>query len=514
MTDPVRAARIIAREELCLMEHVPDPCTIVIFGASGDLSFRKLMPSLFDLHVQGLMPDTFRVIGVARSAMSDEQFRRRIGEVLPKDADAAAVKSFAGQCSYLSGGYDDESTYGAIAAALAGVKAEGKPVSRVLFYLSVPPFLYPTIIGHLGDSGLARPAASNEGWSRLVVEKPFGTDLESAKRLNEVVHSVFPEEEVYRIDHYLGKETVQNIMIFRFGNSLFEPTWNRHYIDHVQITAAEQLGVEHRAGYYDSSGVLRDMFQNHLLQLLALIAMEPPVRFEANAVRDKKVDVFRAVPGVDESAMDSSLVRGQYEAGTAGGSQARAYRDEKGVPSGSNTATYAAMKLEVDNWRWRGVPFYLRSGKRLAHRFTEIAVQYRRVPTSIFKPLLNEHLAPNVLRFRIQPNEGIAITFESKHPGPKLCLSTVTMDFGYQGTFGAAPPEAYQRLILDAMLGDPTLFAREDGVEECWRILAPFLSAAEEAEGLHPYPAGSRGPAAAAELLSADGREWYEEGTK
>lgn len=493
------------------MEQVPDPCTIVIFGASGDLSFRKLMPSLFDLQVQGLMPDTFGIIGVARSSMSDEQFRRRIGEALPRDADAAAVKSFAGRCSYVRGEYDDESTYGAIAEALASSKADGGPIRRVLFYLSVPPFLYPLIIHHLGDSGLARPASSDEGWSRLVVEKPFGTDLKSARLLNEAVHSVFPEDEVYRIDHYLGKETVQNIMIFRFGNSLFEPTWNRHYIDHVQITAAEQLGVEHRAGYYDSAGVLRDMFQNHLFQLLALIAMEPPVRFEANAVRDKKIDVFRAVRPATSADVDKLLVRGQYGAGSAGGAPAAAYRDERGVPSDSTAATYAAMKLEVDNWRWRGVPFYLRSGKRLARRFTEVAVQYRRVPTSVFKPLLNEHLAPNILRFRIQPDEGIGITFEAKHPGPKLCLSTVTMDFGYRGTFGAAPPEAYQRLFLDALLGDATLFARADGVEECWRILAPFLDEEGE-EGLHFYPAGSRGPEAATALMRKDGREWREEG--
>jgi len=510
MSPGVQVSKIYTKEELCFMERIPEPCSIVIFGASGDLAFRKLLPSLFYLHENGLLPKQYNVIGAARTPFSDEEFRKKVRRVLPSSAPSAKLEDFLRRLSYASMDYADASFYENLKKTLQRLDTAGGAAERRLFYLSTPPFLYPVVIGNLAKAGLAGVSARDSGWTRVVIEKPFGTDLASAKTLNRDVHRAFREDQVYRIDHYLGKETVQNLLVLRFANSLFEPAWNRDCIDHVQITAAEQLGVEHRAGYYDKAGALRDMFQNHLLQLLTLIAMEPPVRFEADAVRDKKLDVLESIRPLEEAGLDRCAARAQYSAGSIDGQAVPAYREEEGVPRDSATPTFAALRLEVDNWRWKGVPFYLRSGKRMAERTTEIAVRFKHVPVSIFRPLLADQLSANVLRLRIQPREGISLLFEAKHPGPKLCLSTVDMRFDYQESFGTPPPEAYARLFLDAMIGDQTLFARSDAVERAWELLDPLLTRWEEKKDkeLFFYPAGTWGPPRSDELLARDGRKW------
>ncbi|MFA5138999.1 MAG: glucose-6-phosphate dehydrogenase [Elusimicrobiota bacterium] len=447
--------RIDLKEELCI-EHKPVPCTLVIFGASGDLASRKLFPSLAHLRRRKLLAKDFRVVGVGRS-------------------EAPGVRP------YLRGDYEDGRTYEKLKGLLKG--------DNVLFYLAVPPSLYAKIVHRLAAAKLLdglRPG----GWSRVIVEKPIGTDLKSALRLEKEFARHLSEAQVYRIDHYLGKETVQNILIFRFMNSIFEPLWDRRYIDHVQISALEELGVEHRAGYYDSAGVLRDMFQNHMLQLLALTAMEPPRSFDAESVRNEKIQVLRSL------APSADVVLGQYEG----------YRKEKGVSPKSLTPTFAAMRLEVNSWRFAGVPFYLRTGKKLGKRAAEIAVSFKQIPHSLVPGLRPSDVSANVLVLRIQPDEGISLTFEAKRPGPKFCLGSLTMDFDYDETFGEDPPEAYERLLLDAMQGDPTLFIRRDAVERSWEFLSPMLEG--KALKVHPYSPGSWGPKAADALLSRDGRAW------
>lgn len=510
MTSPVQASKTFTKAELCLMEQIPEPCAIVIFGASGDLTYRKLIPSLFYLQEQSLLSKQYYIVGVGRTPFSDQAFQDKVIRSLPRNAPIAHKRSFTERFRYVTGDYSDPATYLALSKYLDELdKIHGVKGNR-LFYLSIPPSLYSNVIEQLGLAKLTRQSANGNSWVRVIIEKPFGSDLSSAEKLNLRVHRWLQEDQVYRIDHYLGKETVQNIMIFRFANILFEQGWNRNTIDHVQITAAEELGVEHRAGYYDQAGVLRDMFPNHLFQLLALIAMEPPSRFEADAVRDRKLDIFRSIRPWSPLELTRNAVRGQYSAGSLNGQRVIGYREEEGVRRESATPTFAAVRLEIDNWRWQGVPFYLRSGKRMAERVTEIAVQFKHVPVSIFQPLLTQNLAPNVLRFRIQPDEQISISFEAKHPGPKLCMSTVTMNFGYEETFGMPPPAAYARLFHDSMTGDQTLFARSDGVEQCWRVLDPLLEmwGAQGEENLAIYPAGSWGPSASAALLSRDGRTW------
>lgn len=494
MPPHIHASQVFTKEQLCLMEQKPEPCAIVIFGASGDLAHRKLIPSLEYLRENKLLPDSWYLLGVSRKPFEP-----------PKDADS----DFSQRCHSLTGDYADSGLYRTLQKTLTDLDKKYGVQGRRLFYLATPPDLFTVIADQLGTSGLSKASGEN-AWVRIVVEKPFGRDLASAQALNQSMHRSFQEDQIYRIDHYLGKETVQNILIFRFANTLFEPSWNRDSINHVQITAAETLGVEHRASYYESAGVLRDMFQNHLLQLLALTAMEPPARFEAGAVHDKKRDIFKAVRARTMLEWETASVFGQYQGGTIDGRNLPGYRDESGVAKTSGTPTFAALKLEIDNWRWQGVPFYLRSGKRLQSRDTEIAVHFKGVPVSIFQPLLASSLSPNVLRFRIQPNEGVSICFEAKHPGPKLCLSTVTMDFNYEDTFGTPPPEAYARLFLDAMIGDQTLFTRADGAEETWRILKPLLELLEEKKEkiVRPYSAGSWGPKESDQLLERDNRAW------
>jgi glucose-6-phosphate 1-dehydrogenase len=465
-----------------------EPVAIVIFGASGDLTRRKLVPALHSLVCADLLHPATQVTGVARSALSDTAFQDRLYEGVTEYARlkpglCELWANFEKNVSYLAGSYDDPDTYRRLAAHLDA--ASGTRGNR-LFYLATPPTLYPLVVAQLGRAGLNH---GDSGWTRIVVEKPFGHDLPSARQLNAQVHAVFDESQVYRIDHYLGKETVQNLMTFRFANAIFEPLWNRNYVDHVQITAIEGEGVGRRAGYYDQAGVLRDMLQNHVLQLLTLTAMEPPSAFNAKTLRDEKVKVLQSLRPV------------RLEHGVWG--QYRGYRDEAGVAPGSKTPTYVALKLYVDNWRWQGVPFYVRSGKRLAQKTTEIALEFKRVPHRIFEQ--DAGLVPNRLSLCIQPDEGMHLRFETKVPGAGMRAAPVDMDFHYGEHFGAhSLPEAYERLLLDAVHGDAALFARSDEIELAWQLVDPLTREVEPVL----YEPGCWGPCAAEALLAQDGREW------
>jgi glucose-6-phosphate 1-dehydrogenase len=501
------------QEKFC-MENRAAPCGIVIFGASGDLAERKLFPALFNLRRAGLLPADFFVLGLGRTPMTDESFRGRVQNALKSHARGAAAQAgplsqFLSAFHYMTIRYDEDESYRALSARLEELDKTRRTRGNRVFYLSLPPGLYVPVVQRLGAAGLARQSGEAQGWSRLAVEKPFGRDLSSAKTLTEEILKTFPEKHTYRIDHYLGKETVQSVLILRLANIMFEPIWNNRYVDHVEITAAETLGVEHRAGYYEEAGALRDMFQNHLLQLLCITAMEAPVNFEANRVRDEKSKVLRSIRPFDPARIPRLAVRGQYGPGDIDGHPVAGYRQEKGVAPGSNTETYAALKMFVDNWRWQGVPFYLRSGKRLGRRVTEIAVHFKRVPHLIFQPLRPEDLEPNVLVLHLQPEEGISLRFETKQPGPKLCMSSVTMNFNYETSFGQLP-EAYERLFLDCLSGDQTLFNRCDWVELSWALLDPVLEhwRKNPAADFPNYAAGTWGPEAADELLAEQGHSW------
>lgn len=488
------------------------PCSIVILGASGDLARRKLLPALYNLEScgEGLLPPETAILGFARTRMTTEEFRNSaresVGIFSRLEVREGCWRSFEQRLEFMAG-LDQPDGFKRLRERLEEIeRGRGLPPNRI-FYLSIPPDAMRQSVERLAEAGLiTRPSGRN--FSRVVVEKPIGHDLESALDIGRTLSRFLDESQIFRIDHYLGKETVQNILMFRFANTLFEPAWNRAHIDHIQITSSETLGVERRAGYYDRAGVVRDMFQNHLMQLMCLIAMEPPTRFDADAVRDRRLDVMKAVRPFSEHDLDKNFVFGQYAGGVIEGGPVPAYRGEPGVPPESLTPTYAAIKLCVDNWRWQGVPFYLRSGKRLKERVTEIAVYFKQVPVSIFQPLPAEQLSGNILKFRVQPEEGISINFEAKHPGPKLCISTVTMDFDYRETFGTPPPEAYDRLLLDAMAGDQTIFARADEVEEAWSIFDPAVRYAEAGKPPEFYPAGGRGPEASDAMLARDGRTW------
>ncbi len=512
-------------------ERVPEPCVVVIFGASGDLARRKLLPALYALALEHRLPVGLTVLGVARRPLDDAAFRREMREAVAAHGrtgtpESAEWEPFAAGLSYQALDYQDPAAYAGLAARLAELDAQRGTRGNCLFYLATPPSVFPVVVTRLGAAGLARPGGNPSppggggpgggvvgtpppvGYRRIVIEKPIGHDLASARALNAVVGAAFDESQVYRIDHYLGKETVQNILVFRFANGIFEPLWNRAQVDHVQITVAESLGVEGRGAYYEEAGALRDMVQNHLLQLFCVVAMEPPATFAADHVRDEKAKVLRALRPIRAEDVDRLAVRGQYARGAILGEPVPGYREEPGVAPASTTETYAAVRLVVDNWRWAGVPFYLRSGKRLTRRLTEIAIQFRRPPQLLFGPLVDQ-LLPNSLVLRIQPDEGIALRFAAKLPVQEFELRPVTMDFRYGTSFGMAAPEAYERLLLDAMRGDPTLFARSDWVEAAWEALAPIQAAwAAGPPKLPTYEAGSAGPREADERLAQEGRRW------
>jgi glucose-6-phosphate 1-dehydrogenase len=494
------------------MEAPDEPVSLVIFGASGDLTRRKLGPALWSLYAARTLPEPFAIIATGRTGMSPDEFRRRmrdaIGEFARLQPPSEHVwERFAGALSYVAGDPTDPALYGKLEAALRAIEAARPGPANRLYYCATPPSLYDDIIANLGASGLARGSAG--GFTRIVVEKPFGRDYESAKALDRQLAAAFREEQIYRIDHYLGKETVQNLLVLRFANGIFEPLWNRNHVAEVQITVAESLGVETRGAYYEEAGALRDMMQNHLLQLLCLIAMEPPVSFDAPPVRDEKNKVMRAIRPVDPTRLQEVALRGQYGPGFADGRPVPGYRQEKGVAPDSKTETYAALRLIVDNWRWAGVPFYLRTGKRLKKRASEIAIRFHRTPHMIFRrgPAGVE---PNTLVIRIQPDEGMALTVAAKTPGPDLKLGPVRLDFRYGEVFGGEPPEAYERLLLDAIHGDATLYARGDWVEHAWQLLEPVLEAWAEdpAVPLCGYEAGSWGPAEAEAFIARDGGAW------
>jgi glucose-6-phosphate 1-dehydrogenase len=493
----------------------PHAAVVVIFGASGDLTKRKLIPALYNLALEKRLPERFAVVGYARSEMSHEAFREKMRAAVREFSrtglkDESAWEQFAATLYYVSGDYEEPKDYQNLREFVDQFDRGSRVLPVRVLYLAIPPDLYATVAQHISAVGLATKETDGEPRTRVVFEKPFGTDLETARELNRRVHEALDERQVYRIDHYLGKETVQNIMVFRFANSVFEPIWNRRYVDHVQITAAETVGVENRGGYYDRAGVVRDMFQNHLLQLLCLTAMEPPVGFSADAVRDEKMKLLRGVRPLAPDEVFKSAVRGQYGRGKINGREVPAYREEPGVAKDSTTETYAAIKLLIDNWRWESVPFYLRSGKRLAKRVTEIAIQFKRPPMLMFQACAVDEVSPNVLVMRIQPDEGISLTFEVKPPGPDICVSPLSLDFKYEQAFGSSPPEAYETLLEDCIEGDSTLFTRHDWVELAWYLMDPIIKTWSETKPTNfpNYEAGSWGPKEADEFIQGDGRRW------
>ncbi|MFW6139251.1 MAG: glucose-6-phosphate dehydrogenase [Spirochaetota bacterium] len=502
------------RGSFCI-ERIPRPAGFIIFGASGDLTGRKLMPSLFNLYQKKLLPQKFYIVGCARTTMSDQNFRTKMeGSIRAQfpEADKTLVESFLGHCFYVYGTYDHLQLYTDLKSRLNHLDQNCLPERNHIFYLATPPHVYKKIVEHLGASGLARDRKQSLNEVRVVVEKPFGRDLDTAMELDGILNKALSERQIYRIDHYLGKDTVQNILLFRFANSIFEPIWNRRYIDNVQITVSESIGVEHRAGYFEKAGLLRDMFQNHMLQMLSLVGMEPPISFDADRVRDEKVKLLRSIRPFPVESLQDVIVRGQYGPGTIDGQSVPGYTQEKGVDPYSKTETFVAAKLSIDNWRWQGVPFYLRAGKRMARKASKIVITFKNVPHSMFYPISPADLSPNVLIFHVQPEEGISLVIQSKHPGPKLCMDSLEMVFKYRDVIGETMPEAYERLLLDCMLGDQTLFIRHDDMETSWTLFTPVLKLWEEdgknSGPMYPYPAGTWGPRVCEELLKTDGRYW------
>jgi glucose-6-phosphate 1-dehydrogenase len=497
------------------LERPGDPCAIVIFGALGDLTKRKLLPSLYNLRCHGLLPRDFAVVGVARRELDDASFR----EELPRESRRFATQTvsenvfsdFRGRLYYLQGDFGDAETYRRLGARLLEIAERHGTAGNVLFYLATPLSVFGTVGTRLGEAGLNR---DDRGWRRLVVEKPFGRDLDSARALNEQLRRFFREDQIFRIDHYLGKETVQNILVFRLGNGIFEPIWNRRYVDHVQITVAEELGVEGRGATYEQAGVFRDVIQNHIFQLLSLVAMEPPSTLGAEAVRDEKVKVLEAVRPMAPEEILRRAVRGQYGEGFARGKKVPAYRAEPNVSPSSMTETFAAVRLEVENWRWAGVPFYLRSGKRLPRRDTRVSIQFRRPPLILFDEVGVGEIEPNRLEIRIQPDEGISLRIKAKIPGPAIRLQNVALDFSYRDFGELAAATGYERLLYDCMVGDSTLFHRADAVDAAWRIATPILDlwSSLPARDFPNYGAGTWGPPAADELMTRDGRRWVNPG--
>ena len=475
---------------------------MVIFGASGDLTARKLVPALFSLYCKGRLPEGFRIVGMARSDMDDAGFRKvlkkGLEEYAPEKFDAEGWKTFSGHLGYVCGDFNDDGAIKVLKDRLQALEKEIGGDDNRLYYLATPPQIYEPILNRLGATGMVK---AKRGWRRVVIEKPFGHDLESAKHLNQVAHKYLNEDQMFRIDHYLGKETVQNVLVFRFANTIFEPVWNRNYIDNVQITVAEEVGVGHRGNFYDQVGILRDMFQNHLMQILSLVAMEPPASFEGNAIRNERVKVLGSIRPIPPEETAAHSVRGQYWG----------YRDEPGVAKDSETATYGALRLYIDNWRWQGVPFYLRSGKSLAAKRTEVRIQFKTVPHLMFPMEPGEVIRPNALGICIHPDEGMHLRFEAKVPDTQANMRSVDMEFHYADAFGSGSiPEAYERLLLDAINGDSALFTRADTIELAWGLIDSLLAGwhGDRAPKLQKYQPGSWGPVAADDFLAADGRAW------
>ena len=498
-------------------DKTSDACAVVIFGASGDLTRRKLMPALYNLALSRSLPGGFAVVGVARKPKAHEAFRGEMKEGVSKFSrrkpiDPSVWQDFEKGLSYVAGTFEAPETYVNLAAHLAKLDEERGTAGNRLYYLAVPASEHGVIVSGLKGANLVAPlTGAKEGgaWTRIVFEKPFGHDLKSAVKLNDTIATVFHESQVFRIDHYLGKETVQNLLVFRFANSLWEPLWSREHIDHVQITVAEEIGVEGRGKFYEETGVTRDIVENHLMQLLCLTAMEPPISLAADAVRDEKVKVLRSLRPMELRNVQENVIRGQYGRGYVRADEVPAYREEPDVAEGSRVETYLAMRVFVDNWRWGGVPFYVRAGKRLARRVTEIAIHFNKVPYSLFRAP-DGGITPNVLAMRIQPDEGIALRFTSKEPGQHTILRDVAMDFRYGAAFGSNTPEAYERLLLDAMRGEATLFTRRDEVEEQWSFIDHVFDAWAKENNPPPplYASGSWGPEQADDLLARDGRRW------
>ena len=500
--------------------QMPEPCTVVIFGATGDLTQRKLLPTLAHLLHDHPLPEGFSVVAFARRPMNDEQWRGMaldsINKYMPDNdkLDREAQHDFAQRMYYCQSDFNDREGYEKLADILERLDREKGTQGNRMYYLATPPTLDSEIIFQLGGAGLARPAAGQygdeESWTRIVIEKPFGRDLASAQKLNREIARVFHERQTYRIDHYMGKETVQNLLAFRFANGIFEPLWNQKYIDHVQIVVAESLGIGSRAEYYEEAGAIRDMVQNHIMQVLCLTTMEAPVAFDADAIRDEKVKVLRAVPLLTPEDVAKRTVRGQYTAGVINGQPQVSYKEEKGVSPASQTETYVALKLFIENWRWAEVPFYIRTGKALPKRSTEVTIQFKRVPHMLYKPAETKGLVPNRLTIRIQPDEGISLKFAAKVPGAARHLNDVDMNFSYSEAFGIESPDAYERLIADCVVGDSTLFIRRDEVETSWRIVDSIINAWKNMpeSAVHPYQAGTWGPPEADALIQNDGREW------
>ena len=510
-------SEMVMQEDMATPERQSDPCVLVIFGISGDLTRRLLVPSLYNLTRDRLLTQNFAVVGMARTAMTHEDFRQNMQRAIHastrvQHVDPVIWDNLEKRLYYVTGSVDDAAGYTRLAEMLAQCDRDWGTRGNYLYYLATPPTFFAEIAQQLGKADLAEERQEEgRGWRRIIIEKPFGHDLVSARGLNQAVLKVFAEHQVYRIDHYLGKETVQNMLVFRFANGMLEPLWNQRYIDHVQITVAETIGVEGRGDYYDNAGLVRDMMQNHMFQLLALVAMEPPYSFAAEAVRDERAKVLHAVRPLSYEEVLTHTVRGQYGPGMADGQPLVGYRHEPHVAPDSHTETYAAVKLYIDNWRWAGVPFYLRSGKALPQRLTEVAIQFQRAPHTLFRHLGAEQCQANRLVLHIQPREGISWDLEAKVPGPRVHLQTVSMDFNYTDFFGAEPSTGYETLLYDAMIGDATLFQRNDIVEAAWDIAMPILDVWQvlPARDFPNYPARqSGGPEAADALIRRDGREW------
>ncbi len=490
-------------------------CGIVIFGASGDLTHRKLLPALFNLFEKKLLKDNFFIIGCARTKLSNESFKEKVKESLlrnNKNTNLSKINDFILRCHYIDGDYDDNKLYEKLNNLLDDLCKKYATHNNIIFYMSTPPTLFLPVTKHLASNGLIKEKENN--FKRIIYEKPHGRDLESALDLDKKLHKLLNENQIYRIDHYLGKETVQNILMFRFANSIFEPIWNQNYIDNVQITVFESIGIEQRAGYYDNAGQLRDMFQNHMMQMLSLIAIEPPASFNADRISDEKSKLLRSLqPFNFNNKDDINIIRGQYIEGDFDGNKVCSYKEEQGVSKNSLTETYVAAKIMINNWRWQSVPFYLRTGKRLAKKFSQIAITFKKIPHSMFYPIPENDLSPNVLLLNIQPEEGISFIIQAKSPGSKVCMSTISLDFLYKDIFGDTQPEPYERLLLDCMVGDQTLFWRNDGIELSWSLLTPVLESWQNFPDNSPltyYKSGSSGPKEAEMLLKKDGRTWLE----